>query len=56
MWKIIYGLATPKQGEEDPFKGTDKEDEKTKNQEEEKKDEKKEERKKRRKRRKVWRR
>ena len=28
MWKIIYGLATPKQGEEDPFKGIEKEDEK----------------------------
>ena len=29
MWKIIYGLATPKQGEEDPFKWIDKKEEKT---------------------------
>ena len=37
MWKIIYGLATLKQGEEDPFKGTSKEEEEKK--EEEKKEE-----------------
>ena len=35
MWKIIYGLAIPKQGEEDPFKWVDKEEEKM---EEEKKE------------------
>ena len=27
MWKIIYGLATLKQGQEDPFKGTTNEEE-----------------------------
>ena len=41
MWKIIYGLATLKQGEEDPFQGTNKEEEKIENKEEEKKEEKK---------------
>ena len=41
MWKIIYGLATLKQGQEDPFKGTDKEEEKKEDKkEEEKKEEK----------------
>ena len=49
MWKIIYGLGTPKQGQEDPFKGIDKEEEKKENKkeykEEEKKDEKEEEKK-----------
>ena len=39
MWKIIYGLATLKQGEEDPFKGTGKEEEKKEDKEEEKKEE-----------------
>ena len=39
MWKIIYGLATLKQGEEDPFKGTDKDEEKKEDKEEEKKEE-----------------
>ena len=43
MWKIIYGLATPKQGREDPFKGTDKEEEKEEEKKEEKEEEKKEE-------------
>ena len=37
MWKIIYGLATPKQGEEDPFKGTKKEEEREEVKKEEKK-------------------
>ena len=58
MWKIIYGLATPKQGEEDPFKGIDKEEEKKedkkKESEEEEEEEKKEE--KRKKWRELWRR
>ena len=44
MWKIIYGLATLKKGEEDPFKGTDKEEQKK--EEEKKEEEKKEEEKK----------
>ena len=44
MWKIIYGLATLKQGQEDPFKGTDKgEDKKDEEEKEEEKEEKKEE-------------
>ena len=50
MWKIIYGLATLKQGQEDPFKGIDKEedkkDEEEKEEEEEKDEEEKEEEKK----------
>ena len=29
MWKIIYGLETLKQGQEDPFKGIDKDEEET---------------------------
>ena len=48
MWKIIYGLATLKQGQDDPFKGTDKEEEKKEDKEEERKEdeeEKKEEKK-----------
>ena len=50
MWKIIYGLATVKKGQEDPFKGIgkeeDKKDEEEKEEEEEKDEEEKEEEKK----------
>ena len=46
MWKIrkiIYGLATLKKGEEDPFKGTVQEEEKKEEEKEEEKVEEKEE-------------
>ena len=46
MWKIIYGLATLKEGEEDPFKGTGKDEERKEDKEEENKDEEKKEEKK----------
>ena len=34
MWKIIYSLENLKQGQEDPFKGTDKDEEETEKKEE----------------------
>lgn len=34
MWKIIYGLALLKKGQEDPSKGRDKDEEETKKKEE----------------------
>ena len=43
MWKMIYGLAIVKQGEEDPFKGIEEEEEKKEDMEEERKEEKEEE-------------
>ena len=45
MWTIIYSLSILKQGQEDHFKRTNKEEEKKEDKEEEKKEEKEEEKK-----------
>ena len=38
MWKLIYGLTTIKQGEEDPFKGWNNQDEDDDKEEDKEKD------------------